>query len=171
MIRLRKFVRRALVVAAATLSLTPAASVAAGLDDLAAGHWYEVPNSRMSSVDPCPARNCSYSGSSGQDSVIRSWGGGAYDSQRDRLIVWGGGHSNYAGNELYAFDVNSETWLRLTQPSTSIQQDVSHYSDGKPSSRHTYGDLQYDPNNDWFVSLNAGSTYGSTGGTHRTVDI
>jgi hypothetical protein len=42
---------------------------------------------------------------------MAAWGGGAHDTKRDRLIVWGGGHGDYGGNELYAFDVNTHIVL------------------------------------------------------------
>jgi hypothetical protein len=58
------------------------------IDSLQPGEWYEAPNSRLDAVDPCPARDCSYSGVSGIVSVMGSWSSGAYDTKRDRLIVW-----------------------------------------------------------------------------------
>ncbi len=148
---------------AAIAAFVPFAGMqAAPIDDLLPGHWHEVPNSRLDSVDPCPQRNCSYSGNLGVSSVIDAWSGGAYDSRRDRLIVWGGGHNSYAGNEVYVFDIESEQWSRASEPSTSIQTSVSHYSDGNPTSRHSYNDLQYDPVNDLFLSLNAAASYSPT---------
>lgn len=36
------------------------------IESMAPGTWFEVPNTRMSSVDPCPQRTCSYSGNEGQ---------------------------------------------------------------------------------------------------------
>lgn len=145
-------------------------ALAAAIDDLSAGYWYEVPNSAMSQVDPCPSSNCSYSANLGQSAAIDAWNGGALDTRRDRLLVWGGGHSGYAGNEIYAFDVNTEQWIMLSNPSTSVQESVSHYSDGRPSSRHTYNDIQYDAATDSLISLNAGATYSPTADSFPTVD-
>ena len=76
-------------------------------------------------------------------------------------MVWGGGHAGYAGNELYAFDLNSPTWLRLTEPSTNIAPDVCYYPDGKPISRHTYTAIQYSATQDAFISVAANSPYGN----------
>ncbi len=144
---------------------------AAPIDNLQPGFWHEVLSSRLDTVDPCPGGGCSYSGNLGVAGVMDAWNGGAFDSARNRLIVWGGGHLGYAGNELYAFDILSETWSRLTEPSTSIQMAVSHYSDGKPTSRHTYNDLQYDSQRDRFVSLNASASYSLNGASFSTVDM
>lgn len=147
---------------------------AAPLDTLQPGQWYEIPNSNMRAVDPCPTRNCSYSAVSGQYGAMEAWSGGAYDSARDRLVIWGGGHQDYAGNEVYVFGPLTSatpTWQRLTQPSSPVQPDVSYYADGNPSSRHTSNTLTYAPNIDKFVVLGGGSFYGSGGYGNRATDM
>jgi hypothetical protein len=74
--------------------------------------------------------------------IVAAWGGGAYDSRRDRMIVWGGGHADYGGNEVYAFDLRTMTWLQLTEPSPPpFGQDP--LADGNPVSRHTYDGVEY----------------------------
>lgn len=143
---------------------------AAPIDELQPGHWYEVPNSRLDSVDPCPAGNCSWSGNLGLRSVMDAWSGGAFDTRRNRLMIWGGGHNSYAGNELYAFDIQTEEWIRLSEPSNSILEAVAYYLDGKPTSRHTYNDIQYDSINDRFMSLNTSASYSPNGKDFQTVD-
>ena len=55
----------------------------------------------------------------GQAAVMSACGGGTLDTARDRLLVWGGGHGDYAGNELCAFDLATLQWSRLTEPSSS----------------------------------------------------
>ena len=130
------------------------------IDKLQAGQWYEVPNSKMSNVNPCPANNCSYTGVQGQAAAISSWSGGVYDTRRDRLLVWGGGHHDYAGNEIYAFDVNALQWTRVTNPTTNVMPDVPHYSDGTPISRHTGGSIAYDSMRDSMVTCGAPGAFG-----------
>lgn len=136
-----------------------AAPLQAGpLEDLKPGHWYEAPNSAMSQVVPKPVP----AGNSGPLSVIRAVSGGAYDSKRDLFIVWGGGDTAYGGNEVYAFDVKSLKWTRLTDPSKDVGGIPSsgYYPDGKPRSRHTYDMLEYiPPPVDLFCSLGAANLY------------
>ncbi|HEB93917.1 MAG TPA: hypothetical protein ENI94_10740 [Gammaproteobacteria bacterium] len=93
-----------------------------------------------------------------------SWSGGIYDSRRERLVVWGGGHLNYDSNELYAFDFNNFRWRFVTQKTPKEQRvkSVDIYDDGLPSSRHTYNGLQYIPTIDRFFS-SGGSVWGSGG--------
>lgn len=77
---------------------------------------------------------------------MAAWNGGALDTKRMRLIVWGGGHHGYGGNEVYAFNLRSLEWSRLTNPSP---YDADFYTrDGTPISRHTYDGLEYLPNID-----------------------
>jgi hypothetical protein len=87
---------------------------------------------------------------SGCRSVIDAWNGGVADLKRERLIIWGGGHSDYYGNEVYALDLRSLSMSRLTDPSpaTNVNDCPEAYPDGRPSSRHTYGGLAYDPIHD-----------------------
>lgn len=115
------------------------------IDSLPPGQWYEVPNSHLAALDPCPARNCSYSATLGVKAVTDAWSGAAFDTKRDRLVVWGGGHGDYAGNEVYAFDLGTLSWERLSNPSDPPAKDVPYASDGAPCSRHTYNYIQYLP--------------------------
>lgn len=131
------------------------------LDSLQPGEWYEVPNSHMDAVDPCPVRDCSYSAVEGIYSVTDDWSGGAYDTKRDRLIVWGGGHGGYAGNEVYVFNIPTLTWVRLNNPSDPPGEDVAYAPDGNPTSRHTYDYIQYVPNIDRFCSFGGAAFYSS----------
>ncbi|MEK7538952.1 MAG: peptidoglycan-binding protein [Patescibacteria group bacterium] len=130
-----------------SLALWPSSALAGPIEDLAPGQWYQIPNSKMIAVDPCPARNCLYSGVEGGGSVIWSWSGGAYDTKRNRLLVWGGGHTAYAGNEVYAFDLNTFLWTRVTEPSdiTGHVNGATYPSDGRPASVHSYDQIEYDP--------------------------
>lgn len=146
------------------------------IDQLLPGEWHEFPNSRLSAVNPCQTASgngCAWSGSSGFASVMGAWSGGAYDTTRDRLMVWGGGHQDYAGNEVYAFGpLTSDTpaWTRLTDPSTDVGGDSSTfvYPDGKPRSMHTYSYLEYVPPLDKFVSFGGVGPYPGVESTPRT---
>ena len=75
-----------------------------------------------------------------------SWGGGTYDTDRDQLIVWGGGHTNCSGNEVYAFGpltAATPTWKRLTNPSNPPAMNTNYAPDGRPTTRHTQDSIAY----------------------------
>ncbi len=100
--------------------------------------WYQIPNTKMAPL--CPS---GVAGVEGCGAVISTWNGGVADTKRNRLLFLGGGHSAYAGNEVYALDLNSLAMTRLTNPSTSDEDCSETYADGNPASRHTYGGLAY----------------------------
>jgi len=127
----------------ACLAAVPRVALAGPLDDLQPGEWYEVPSSHMEDVaGPNP-------GTGNVSCVMSCWAGGAFDPKRDRLYVTGGGHQGYAGNEIYAFDVNDLIWHRLDDPSpiASIDGTGTECPDPSlaPCSTHTYDGLEYVP--------------------------
>src|SRR3990172_7447090 len=66
-----------------------------GIDNLSPGEWYQIPSSKLnqSGVFPPPGVPLG----NGPDFFFQ-WSGGAYDTKRDRLIIWGGGHADYGGD-------------------------------------------------------------------------
>src|SRR5262249_44143633 len=62
--------------------------------------WTQLPNTPLQSV--CPPNDSSYRFNNNCYQVIKAWSGGMADTARNRLIVWGGGHNDYYGNEIYA---------------------------------------------------------------------
>lgn len=116
------------------------------LDSLKPGHWLAIPHSEMQQVIYRGPLAQEVRGVSGPRAIIAAWGGAAFDTKRQRLVLTGGGHHGYAGNEVYAFDMNRLQWERLTDPSPIKGYDGSGiYPDGTPASRHTYNDLAYIP--------------------------
>jgi hypothetical protein len=115
------------------------------LDTLGPGQWLEVPSSHLQDQFPTPPP----AGNTGPSAVIAAWGGGAYDSVRGRLLLWGGGHNDYGGNEVYAFDVAALKWSRIWGPDPVVSAIpdacASSYPGGTPSARHTYGGLVFIP--------------------------
>ncbi len=137
------------------------------LDTLQPGHWYRVPNSRLDVVDPCPQTACP---PGNLRAVIGAWSGGTYDTVSNRLLVWGGGHADYAGNEIYAFDVESMTWSRVSEPSSSYGGTPTSfvYPDGKPRSLHTHAYIEFVPTLNSFISFGGVAPY-PVGGVGKKV--
>ena len=108
--------------------------------------------------------------------VINAWSGAAADTKRNRLLIIGGGHAAYNGNEVYSLDLTSlsataatgcttnslsscstnaaaPAMTRLTNPSPYSNPDACPQiwtvnPDGSPLSQHTYGSIQYLPKAD-----------------------
>lgn len=124
--------------------------------------WYEIPNTALQSVCPPAAQYPAIQGNEGCSAVVEDWSGGAADTTRNRLIVWGGGHHGYYGNEVYALDLNSLQMARLNDPSEVSGIDFTTfcgdtYPDGQPSSRHTYGGLAHIPGKDVLFAYGGGT--------------
>ncbi|HXJ06052.1 MAG TPA: hypothetical protein VNH65_13195 [Candidatus Acidoferrum sp.] len=103
--------------------------------------WYAVPNTKLSSV--C-VDEPSIRAVEGCAAIIADWNGAIADTKRNRLIFWGGGHAGYAGNEVYALDLEQLRMLRLTSPSLPPVRCVAALANPiGPNSRHTYNGLAY----------------------------
>jgi hypothetical protein len=80
------------------------------------------------------------------------------------FLVWGGGHSDYGGNEVYAFDLSTYAWRRLTEPSAADRARTPMYPDGQPRSRHTYNYIEYVPSVDRLLCFGASGPFPLGGG-------
>jgi Divergent InlB B-repeat domain len=71
--------------------------------------WKALPNTRLGSVCPAPYQGyyCT--------SVVTAWSGGAGHTRRDRMIVYGGGHSDSFYNIMFSFDLATMRWERLNE--------------------------------------------------------
>lgn len=122
--------------------------------------WVPLPGKRrdiahnvLADVDPCPKRTCQYSGMIGQRAVIEAWCGAAFATAYGGLGAWvttGGGHGDYQGNEVYAFELDTRRWVRLNDPYPGGRDSIVDYAEGEyapeiPLSSHTYQHTQYLP--------------------------
>lgn len=113
--------------------------------------WSQLANTKIANV--CAATNGfpQVWGTEGCFGIL-SWSGGTFDTKRNRLIVWGGGHAAYYGNEIYAVNLSSNpvTTTRLTDPglptASGCQEAIANGT--QPNSRHTYDGIEYMANFD-----------------------
>lgn len=103
--------------------------------------WSGLPNTQMGTVCQNGVNTCA--------AVINAWNSGVLDTTRNRLIIWGGGHGDYSGNEVYALNLNgTPSWERLNN-STAGGCSLDSCDGGvTPNSRHTYDGIEYMPNVD-----------------------
>ena len=102
-------VRKGLASAALVLLVT--VPPAGASDRVLPGHlgWHELPGTALRTI--CPPNRFGGSDYSFHDycqNVTAAWNSAVMDTRRNRLVVWGGGHADYLGNELYALDVASQ---------------------------------------------------------------
>ncbi|MBS0367256.1 MAG: hypothetical protein JSR67_15695 [Proteobacteria bacterium] len=114
--------------------------------------------------------------------VIRAWNGAVADTQGNRLIIWGGGHNNYYGNEIYALNLgaNPITLTRLKDPtiptnyanSANCVESLPPGSTGfAPNSREVYEGMAYIANAGVLYMLNGALACGQANGGSGTWTI
>ncbi len=137
------------------------------LVDMPADSWMAAPSSDLITLcEPVAEQFPGIRLVGGCFNIAAAWGGGAWDSTHRKMIVWGGGHADYGGNEVYAFDAASFAWERLTDPTLPpFDEDPLH--DGNPVSRHTYSGLQWLPDQQRFFAI-GGAMSESGNGTNVT---
>lgn len=108
--------------------------------------WYSVPNTKLESVCAVKQGFPEVSGVQGCPAIL-NWSSAVFDTKRHRLVVWGGGHNDYYGNELYAFNLQNLTMVRLNDPGLPIAPFAtcvdSIVGGTQANSRHTYDGIEY----------------------------
>ncbi len=99
--------------------------------------------------------------------IVRAWSSFAWDSGRGNMMLWGGGHANYAGNEMYVWNGATGEWGRGSLPS---RLDVNGFvvDSAAPQSAHTYDNNVYLPVNDMFLTF--GGAARPSGGAFQETD-
>jgi len=144
---------------ASATTLSASASCASGIP--CALGWYQVPNTSLTGI--CPTYS-DIQGNSGCAAVEDAWGSATVDNARNRLIIHGGGHVDYDGNEIYAIDFNANPIAPVLVKDASHGSGVDSavagcseaFPDGTPNSRHDYSGFWYLPNQDVYFLYGAG---------------
>ena len=103
-------------------------------------------------------------GSCGFSAITEAWNSAVYASRcgpSGAMILFGGGHNDYFGSDVHAFDVASREWRRVSdgyvhgsesEYGTGARYPYAIYPDGSPLPPHTYDYVQYDPmGNDYLL--------------------
>ncbi len=103
-------------------------------------------------------------GIAGFSAITESWNGAVFASRygpSGAMVLFGGGHNNYFGSDVHAFDLATREWRRIIdgyvagRPAdygAGARYPDSVYPDGSPLPPHTYGYVQYDPvGNDYLL--------------------
>jgi hypothetical protein len=103
-------------------------------------------------------------GVAGFSAITEAWNSAVYASRfgaSGSMIVFGGGHDDYFGSDVHAFDLASREWRRISDGyvggsehnyGAGATYPDSAYPDGSPLPPHTYGYVQYDPvGNDYIL--------------------
>lgn len=98
-----------------------------------------------------------WSGRCGFSAITEAWNGAVFADRFGRsgsMIVFGGGHNDYFGSDVHAFDLATRQWRRISDGYVSGETEAygqgavypdAEYPDGSPLPPHTYEYVQYDP--------------------------
>jgi len=83
---------------------------------------------------------------------ILAYSGMVYDDVNHSILLFGGGHNDYWGNEVYKFNFSTLNWVKLYEPTPCAEYATQNYDASRPGmlthvqlpmSRHTYDQLAY----------------------------
>jgi hypothetical protein len=104
---------------------------------------------------------------------ILGYSGMAYDSKHGQLLVFGGGHDDYGGNEVWSFDTTTLKWTRMYEPDPESAYVLANYdpnepgklqASGRPLSRHTYDNIEFIDHAGVMVTFNGYTVDSAHGG-------
>ena len=113
-----------------------------------------------------------WTGRNGFAAITEAWNGAVLATRfgaSGSLIVFGGGHNDYFGSDVHAFDLATREWKRICDGYTQGEAEAygtgafypdGEYPDGSPLPPHTYGYVQYDPVGNDYIILKSNSELG-----------
>lgn len=150
------------------------------LDGAVRYRWVEVPNSTLSKApgwnDYGPTKG------TGNQTGLYVDSGAAVKASGSEFFLAGGGHADYAGNEVFTIRLadSHPGWVRrnLPTPPADIPWNAnpergtpaSHYSDGRPAARHTYWQMQFCDQRNLLMFHGASAVYSQNAISFNTVD-
>lgn len=153
---------------------------AALLDMIAAapsGSWINVNANTIQSVFPASDfRPIFGGGPNNPETVILCWSGFGWDSRNHRLIIWGGGHANGSGNDVFEWDAVTRNWKLAFTATDVVYNASSGYvtADGdlhSPISSHTYSNNVYLPKLNRFLTFGGAAHSGGNSFRVREGDV
>tara|TARA_R110002126_G_scaffold43555_24_gene124962 strand:+ start:821 stop:1954 length:1134 start_codon:yes stop_codon:yes gene_type:complete len=126
-------------------------------------------------TEHCPANDLyDYQFADYCHNVVFAWGGGDLDENTGRLYLWGGGHNDYYGNEVYQLDAINGELQRITEPAMPADPELrpgltelAPFDGTQPNSRHTYDGLAFISKTGLLWAFSGGMAGKNPGPAHR----
>lgn len=145
------------------------------LSGIPEGSWIKVNLNAFSTVWTPPDRRPLVSLSNPSPSkLISAWSSMAWDPNLGDLWLFGGGHANYSGNDVYRWRGTTRLWERASLPSEVNQDDRGTWKtvdgqDNAPIGAHTYDNNMFLPIINRFLVF-GGAAFNNGGAWMRQVD-
>ncbi|MCF8154387.1 MAG: DNRLRE domain-containing protein [Rhodoferax sp.] len=155
----------------------PSSAQVSGLQSLLAsmpeGSWVQASLNRYADVwapEELRPLDVNGMGATPPSKIIAAWSGYAWDSNRGDLILYGGGHANHPGNDVYRWRGSTRQWERAALPSEIVRDASGNLTaidgpDAAPAAAHTYDNNIFLPVVDRFLTF-GGAAY-NNGGAYR----
>lgn len=129
--------------------------------------WYAVPGTQMNLLTA--------------DSVqgMFAYSGGALKAAGSEMFLVGGGHNDHWRNEVWSVKLGqaTPTMQKLCESTpfaqigwTNSDTGSTHYTDGRPASRHTYWQVQFIDQINKLILIGAPAVYGNGNGSFNVID-
>jgi hypothetical protein len=147
----RRSLRTRAQAAAANTSSSSVSGLLSTIAAMPAGEWHKVNLNLYSDVwAPASLRPLYGSGNPTPSKILAAWSSFTWDSNRNMLILYGGGHANYRGNDVYVWRASTQMWERGALPSEMVQDALGNWNavdgaDFAPASAHTYDNALFLP--------------------------
>lgn len=110
------------------------------------------PPAAESHLDQLPENRWVLLANPGRAAPTRTWGGATFDTDREQILYWGGGHCGYGGNDVDMYDVANHTW-RSSDAAPEYPERLWNHGvreagvtfSGKPWMEHGRRTYAYDP--------------------------
>lgn len=149
--------------AATTTSAPDVSALLNIVANMAEGDWRKVNLNNYSAVwTPASLRPLFGASNPDPSRIILAWSSFAWDPNRAVLLLYGGGHANYRGNDTYLWRASTQMWERASLPSEMVQTPNGYWNavdgaDKAPASAHTYDNTIFLPILDRMLVLGGAS--------------
>ncbi len=132
--------------------------------------WIEIPNTRLAQAQGGVVSP------GGDKAYVCAYSGACVKESGSEVFLAGGGHADYAGNEVYTLRLQSDApvWVRRRNPTPTVgptsQIGTPYYTDGRPTSRHTYWHLQFINARNRMFYIGGAAIWGNGNGLTSAVD-
>jgi hypothetical protein len=96
----------------------------------------------------------------GRAAPTRTWGTATFDTAREQILYWGGGHCGYEGSDVDAYDAGAHTWIPGPAAPSYPERLWNHgvrlagvTFNGEPWTDHGRRIYAYDPSNDRMIAV------------------
>lgn len=137
------------------------------VNSMAPGTWMQVNTTTFGSAFPTGSVAVPDGGLGSPSKIVTAWSSFTWDSNRGNLLLFGGGHYNYLGNEMYEWSAATGKWSLGSLPSKVTGPDYYVPDNSAPQSAHTYDNNVFLPVNDRFLTF--GGAIHPFGGTFRAL--